>query len=216
MKFTKSILAIVILCALAFTASAQSPTSLSFIGAGGSGGTPEGATGYLWMTPTSTNLNGAATLIYQKGTYKAFGTTAITNALNPSVTYTNGQLIPLYVTNSSGIRDVELWGNRDGTAAIANLSVHVIGVGAAFTNVVTLNFATIPANGDLPVTTGSGLFSFAITGNGLTDAVASTNISASAIQGCRKLRLLSVVNTNAGTNGFLVNAWVNGFKPAGN
>ncbi|MDE2100602.1 MAG: hypothetical protein KGL39_25385 [Patescibacteria group bacterium] len=217
MKFTKIILA---LCATLIMASvsafAQSGQSLNFIGSGGGGGNAQGNSGNMWIVPATTNLfNGTDT--YQKGGTIAYG--SITNPLS-GITYTNGQIVPTYVTNTSGIADVRLWANRDGTPLLGSIGVDVNGINAAFTNTLTFNFATLATSAGLPSTSAQNQFSFSIAGNGTNDVVMLTNLPTGLIQGAQTLRLTSYASSQpgaaAGTNGFIVGIWLNGYKPDGN
>ena len=220
-KFYKIVIAVSVLVTTAVGAFAQSGVSLPFIGQGNNtdgGQVPNGISGYLQITPYSTNSYGATNLVYVKSGFLGYASMTYTNPVT-GVVYTgntNG-VIPLYVTNANGFADIDLWANRDGSALVGNISVDVLGYGATFTNTVGFNFAVINGGG-LPVTTGAGSgLQFSVTGNGTNDVVAQTNLLVSTtIQGARKLRLTSVTSTGVGTggtNGQVVNIWVNGYKP---
>ena len=219
MKFTKYILALAIAVAalVNFNAQAQTGQSLPFIGQGGSG-VDAGFNGYLQIFPGVTNTFNVSAP-YAKGSFITNVLTSFTNSANGLVTtgYIS-QLQPTYVTNASWTSDVRLWGNRDGSAAIANISVDINGLNAAFTNQVTFNFATGGAD-TAPVNTGAqNAFSFTMVGNGTNDVVLSTNLSQAYLQGNRRLRLTSIwPSTNgvsSGTNGTVVGVWLNGFSSA--
>lgn len=218
-NYLKNLLLAGALFALVFVAaapaSAQTPQSLSFIGTGGDGYN-------LAITPSATFSYGG-TNTYAKGYHSVSTLTPYTNSTTGLVQSnwltTNA---PNWFTNTSGISDVGLWANRDGTPPNANIAVDIVGINAAFTNIVTFNFATVP--GIVPPgsgltlnqsTSSNGTFAFAVTGNGTTDVVLTTNVSTTILQGNRTLRLVSVVTTNAGTNGSVVGCWFNGFKPTG-
>lgn len=219
MKFIKILTVIASLCVMSIGAFAQTSVSLPFIGVGGNGLgglVPQGLSGYLQITAQSTNSYGSSSLAYVRGGFLGYAGMTYTNPYSGTVFTgaTNG-VLPTYVTNAAAIGDVDLWANRDGTALVGNISAQINGISAAFTNIVTFNFATINGGG-VPVTTGAGLVSFSMTGNGTNDVVVQTNLLVSTtIQGARKLRLLNVASTNQGTNGQVVNVWLNGAKPAG-
>ena len=216
MKQINKFLVTVGICMATLGAFAQSGVSLPFIGQGNGtdgGLVPQGLSGYLQITPTSTNSYGVSAT-YVKSGFLGYAGMNYTNPVTQAVfTGTTNGVLPIYVTNTAAFSDVDLWANRDGTAPVANVNVQVNGISSLFTNILTFNFATINGGG-VPVTTGAGLVSFSVTGNGTNDVVVQTNLfTSAAIQGARKLRLLSVVSSNAGTNGQVVNCWLNGYKP---
>ena len=202
MKFNKFFLALALLLALTLGASAQGFVSQSFLN------------GFnLQVVPTSTN-NYAATNGYAKGfTVTNSGTYPYVSSISPT-----------YQTNANAISDVPLWADRDGSSPSANISVHLYGINAAFTNTATFRFATVPAqpNSDSlayppgyfgAATAAQNLFAFAVTGNGTNDVIVATNLPTGFLQGNKAIRLLAVEWTNAGTNGYVKGVFVNGFKP---
>ncbi len=75
----------------------------------------------LAVVSTTTNLFNA-TNIYAKGFY-------VTNS--GTYPYTSS-IVAVTVTNPGAIADVPLWANRDGTTPLANISVQIHGLNAAF------------------------------------------------------------------------------------
>ena len=217
-QINKFIIAVAALMAVSFGAYAQSGVSIPFIGQGMSSAVSEipGAnSGYLQFNALSTNSYGDSTLVWYKGFNSGYAGQIYTNPFTGVISNggTNGFIIPNIVTNSSGIGDIELWSDRDGTTPSISLSADINGSGAAFTNTVTLNFCAIFGGGLKPSAAQNNI-SLAMTGNGTNDVIISTNLFTSGfLQGARKLRLVSVAATNAGTNGQVVNVWINGYKP---
>lgn len=218
-KLFKSILTIAALCMVSLGAFAQSGVSLPFIAQGintDGGLIPQGISGYLQFSASSTNSYNSTNTYVIRG-YQGYAGLLYTNPFS-GVVYSGvtNSPVPVFATNANAIADIDLWADRDGTPPSSlSVNVDVAGVNAAFTNTVTFNFATI-LGGGLPVSTGDGLVSFSVTGNGTNDVVVKTNLFTSAVlQGVRKVRLLNVASTNAGTNGWLVNCWLDGYKPAG-
>ena len=205
--------------ALAFSARAQQGVSLPFIGYGGNGVDTYGPGGNMLIPTKSTNSYNT-TNVFAKGYTITNTATSITNSANGLVI--NGYVstvVATMVTNTSGIQDVILWANRDGTAPIASIGADIYGASANFTNIVTFNFAVVPTLDGNAATAAQNLWSFSVTGNGTNDVVISTNLPTALLQGNRKLRLSSVastVGTNNGDAATLVNVWLNGYKPAGN
>ncbi len=165
----------------------------------------------LQVVQTTTNTFNA-TNIYAKGF-------VFTNS--GPYPYTSS-IVNVLVTNTAGIGDVQLWANRDGTAPSANISVQIHGVSSIFTNTGLFKFATIPVDTRSanyppglfqPGTSANNLWSFSVTGNGTNVVVISTNVPTALLQGNRGLRFLAVEWTNAGTNGFVDGAFLNGFTP---
>ena len=165
----------------------------------------------LQVTPTSTNTFGA-TNIYAKGyTVTNSGTYPYVSSASPVIT-----------TNTGAFSDVPLYANRDGSAAIAAVSIQITGLNAAFTNTGLFKFTTVPAAPRSSMyppglftnsTSANGLFSVAITGNGTTPVVLTTNLPTAVLQGAAALRLQAVEWTNAGTNGTVAGVFLNGFSP---
>ena len=196
-------------------AFAQMGTSLPFIGQGDNtigGQIPTDISGYLQFNASSTNSYGSTNVWVMRG-YNWYSGLNYTNPYS-GVVYNTNSIVPVFVTNTAAIGDVDLWANRDGTTPVANISATIAGQTSAFTNTVTLNFALINGGGYVVTTgTGSGL-TFSMTGNGTNIVTVQTNLLVSAtVQGARRIRLNNLASTNAGTNGWLVNCWVNGYKP---
>jgi hypothetical protein len=222
MKLFNKIIVTVGICMATLGAFAQSGVSLPFIGQGNGtdgGLVPQGLSGYLQITPYTTNSYGA-TNTYVKGGFLDYAGMSYTNPVTGVVyTGTTNGALPIYVTNTAAFSDIDLWANRDGSALVGNISADVVGYGATFTNTVGFNFAVIDGGG-LPINTGTGSgLQFSLTGNGTNDVEVQTNLLVSTtIQGARKLRLLSVTSTGVGTggtNGQVRNVWLNGYKPGG-
>lgn len=124
-------------------------------------------------------------------------------------------------TNATGIADVSLWGNRDGSAPIANLNISLCGTNAAATNIITFVLQTIandrfklsPSTNLLATTGAQNRFTVAVTANGTTPVVVSTNVPASFMQGAQYVRLSSFGSSNAGTNVFINDVSLNGYAP---
>lgn len=245
--FRATIVGALLALAPVMPAVAQQQTARSFIAAGGSGSS-QGWNGFMAINapvqaPT-TNVFGG-TNVWSRGFYVTNILTAITNPANSLViTGYVSAAFPYWVTNTSGISDVGLWGNRDGSAAIASIMVDINGGGlfatngpnGTFTNVVRFDFAaegppvmgvpntasTAPFMGGSAVATASqNLFTFYATGNGSNDVVIITNLPQSFLQGATSLRMLDAIcttNGNAtasnGTNGQIVGVWLLGYQSA--
>ena len=214
-KTFKKFSAIAAICMVSLGAFAQMGTSLPFIGQGDNtigGQIPTDISGYLQFNASSTNSYGSTNVWVMRG-YNWYSGLNYTNPYS-GVVYNTNSIVPVFVTNTAAIGDVDLWANRDGTTPVANISATIAGQTSAFTNTVTLNFALINGGGYVVTTgTGSGL-TFSMTGNGTNIVTVQTNLLVSAtVQGARRIRLNNLASTNAGTNGWLVNCWVNGYKP---
>ncbi len=203
-KIIKSMVALMLFCLLlgllGADASAQTAQSMPFLN------------GYnLAVVSTTTNLfNG--TNIYAKGFY-------VTNS--GTYPYTSS-IVAVTVTNTGAITDVPLWANRDGTTPLANISVQIHGLNAAFTNTGLFKFAAIPAQSRSanyppgllqPATAAQNLLSFSVTGNGTNVVCLASNLVTASFQGSRAIRFLGVEWTNAGTNGFVDGVFLNGSTP---
>lgn len=183
-------------------AFAQSGQTLSFIN------------GYnLQVTATSTNS-------YSGTNTFAKGYTITNSAAYPPVSAYS----PIWKTNTQAFSDVTLWADRDGTPPNVNITVRIKGLNANFTNTGTFRFASIsalsmssdyPPGTFIPCTSSNGQFAFTVTGNGTNDVVFPTNAPSYLLQGSRALRLTGVEWSNAGTDGTIVGAWLDGYKPAG-
>lgn len=210
MKFIKYILAL-LGAVFVINAEAQNFQSASFLN------------GFSFqVSATATNLYNTTNTYANR--------VVVTNVLVNITNSANGLVIqgylstnqPVFVTNTAAIQDCDLWEDRDGTVPAANISCDIVGTNSAFTNVITFYFASIAnVNGyiggpaPLPGTTAQNLFSFSVTGTGTTNAVVATNLPSNFMTGVRRIRLLSVGATNAGTNGVVNGIWLNGYHPVG-
>jgi hypothetical protein len=222
MKNTKSFLKLAMVAvasfALAVTAIAQTPTSLSFIGNGD---------GYNLLLNADTTNTTTSTNVWAQGYHTASVLMPYTNASSGLVQSnwmtTNA---PNWFTNTiGGISDVNLWANRDGTALIGNINVDMYGMNGWFTNQVHFTFQTIGGGGgnngipaNIADSTAQNTWEFMLTGNSSNHVSLSTNIPTGFLQGARRLRL--TVSTPAqglqhGTNGWITGVWLNGYKPTG-
>ena len=220
MKQINKFLVTVGICMATLGAFAQTSVSLPFIGQGNGtdgGLVPQGLSGYLQIQKQTTNSYNSSTVAYVKGGFLGYSGMNWTNPFSGVVyTGTTNGALPIFVTNSAAFQDVDLWANRDGTALVGNISATIQGYASIFTNVVSFNFATVNGGGQVTTTGAGSLLTFDVTGNGTNVLTVQTNLLVSAsIQGARRLRLLSVYSNNAGTNGQVVNVWLNGAKPGG-
>lgn len=248
-RFTRAALvaALLSIATIAMPTFGQQFTPRSFLGAGGSGAS-QGWNGFMALNApqqaTTTNAFGG-TNVWSRGFYVTNVLTAITNPANSLViTGYVSAAFPNWVTNTSGISDVDLWGNRDGSAAIASIMVDINGGGlfatngpnGTFTNVVRFDFAAegppvmgVPnttagapfMGGSRAATASQNLFSFTATGNGSNDVVIITNLPQSFLQGAQSLRMLDAICTtngsataSNGTNGQVVGVWLLGYQSA--
>lgn len=168
--------------------------------------------------------------IYAKSVIVTNTAVTITNSANGLII--NGYVssfLPVYVTNSAGFSDCDMWEDRDGTVPAANIAVDVNSGNPLFTNTVTFNFASIAYSvgsgvtgsgiSALPSTAAQNLFSFSVTANGTNDVVVATNLPAGFMTGIRKIRLLNIAVTSSGTtigtNGVVAGVWLSGYHPVG-
>ena len=228
-KFKIIVRAAVVIVALAVATSAvaQSVVAIPFIGQGYNSSIttqiPQDISGSLQIANGGTYSYGGtntwvnrALLIGNGYFYTNTANSMMTNYYTDPIwgtTYTNGQIAPLYITNTLAIADIDLWCNRDGTPLVGSLCADIVGLNASFTNIVTFNFALIYGVGTNTATSSMGsALAFSLTGNGTTHVNVASNLLASAtLQGARKIRLVSVVSTNAGTNG-QANVWLCGSR----
>lgn len=209
-----AVLAVALLAPVA--AFSQSAQELPFIGPGGGGVSPLGASpGWLQFTSLSTNSFGSPNLAYIKNYVVTNILQSFTNSANGLVTtgYVSS-VAANYVTNASGYNDVTLWADRDGTAPDANLTLDINGINANFTNTVTFNFTFLTPYG-VQLTGAQNLFAVTLTGNGTNDVALSTNVPQLVLQGQRRMRLASIVSTGPASNGTNGQAmvWFDGYKP---
>ena len=210
MKLTKILIVGAMVCVGSLIAEAQSFQSLPFVNGWN-----------LYLTNGVAVTTASSTEIYTKSWVQ---TNAITYQTNGTTIYTNyngaSSYAPVYVTNTAGITDLNLWANRDGSVALVNLSADIVGYNASFTNLITIVFTPVSYEsgaakyGQLTYPSTSPSFSWAINANGLTHVVVSTNLPASFIQGCKALHITSITPSSetASTNG-CININLNGYKP---
>ena len=216
MKFTKSLFALVTVCALlgVTTASAQFQSYNSFVNGFNLQlvSTTGQATNIITFGGTNVDTAFGVNNYVYPGSYAA----SANNSYIGSNTVVTGSSAFGYQTNTSVILDARLWPNNNSdVASDLGVFISICGVNNTVANTYVLTFAPVV---DVPIPAGSGTitnavvstaaqnqFVVSLTANGLTPVNLLTNPPNAAIAGAHKLRLLSVAMTTTNAIGYSTN-----------